>query len=140
MCIRDSPWMEFCLTAHYHQAVSLRRRIDRTAALWDRCEQAAARGRLPDRTIDALMHSAQGWPLNRSWYITIVKSTSGDHISEAMATRDLAAMVRAGLIEPVGEKRGRHYLPSESLRALERAIRDMQPARPAIDPYRASTP
>ena len=134
------PWMEFCLTAHYHQAVSLRRRIDRTAALWDRCEQAAARGRLPDRTIDALMHSARDWPLNRSRYITIVRSASGEPIGEAMATRDLAAMVAAGLLEPVGEKRGRHYLPSESLRALERAIRDMQPARPAIDPYGTPDP
>ena len=130
------PWMEFCLTAHYRQAAAVRRRIDRFQALWDRCEHAATRSHLPDRTIDALMHSAQGWSLKRSLYVRIVKSASGEEASEAMATRDLAAMVAAGLLEPVGEKRGRYYLPSESLRTLEREIRAMQPARPAIDPYR----
>ena len=57
------PWVEFCLTAHCRQAAALRRRIDRFEALWDRCEQTAARCRLADRTIDALMHSARGWSL-----------------------------------------------------------------------------
>ena len=129
------PWMEFCLTAHYRQAATVRRRIDRFEARWDRCEQAAARSRLPDRTIDALMHSAQGWPLSRSRYMSVVRSASGEPISDAMATRDLAAMVAAGLLEPVGEKRGRHYLPSASLQAMEQEIRDSQPARRAMDPY-----
>ena len=132
------PWIEFCLTAHYHQAATVRRRIDRFEARWDRCEQIAARSRLPGRTVDALMHSAQGWPLKRSLYMRIVRSASGEEVSDAMATRDLAAMAAAGLLEPVGEKRGRHYLPSESLRALEQEIRAMQPARPVIDPYGTS--
>ncbi len=134
------PWMEFCLTAHYRQAAALRRRIDRFQALWDRCEQAAARSGLPDRTIDALMHSAQGWRLKHSLYMRIVKSASGEDISDAMATRDLAAMTAAGLLEPVGEKRGRHYLPSEPLRALEQGIRAMQPDRAVIDPYTTRAP
>ena len=132
------PWIEFCLTAHYRQAAGMRRRIDRFEARWDRCEQIAARSRLPDRSIDALVHSAQGWPLSRSRYMSIVRSASGEKISDAMATRDLAAMAAAGLLDPVGEKRGRHYLPSESLRAVEREIREMQPDRPVIDPYRIS--
>ncbi len=123
------PWIEFCLTAHYRQAATVRRRIDLFEARWDRCEQIAARARLPDRVIDALVHSAQGWPLKRSLYIRIVKSASGEEISDAMATRDLAAMAASGLLEPVGEKRGRHYRPSESLRALEREIRAMLPER-----------
>ena len=134
------PWIEFCLTAHYRQAATLRRRIDRFEALWDRCEQTAARCRLPDRTVDALMHSARGWRLHRSLYISIVRSATGEQISDAMATRDLAAMASAGLLDPEGEKRGRHYLPSESLRDLEREIREMQPARPAIDPYGTLAP
>ena len=134
------PWIEFCLTAHYRQAAALRRRIDRFEALWDRCGQTAARCRLPDRTVDALMQSAQGGHLNRSRYMRIVRSASGEPISDAMATRDLAAMASAGLLEPVGEKRGRRYLPSESLRALEREIRAAQRARPVIAPYGALTP
>ena len=68
----------------------------------------------------------------------VVRSASGEQISDAMATRDLAAMVAAGLLEPVGEKRGRHYLPSESLRALELEIRAAQRARPVMDPYGTS--
>ena len=106
--------------------------------MWDRCEQTAARYRLPDRTIDALMQSARGRRLNRSRYMRLVRSASGDQISDAMATRDLAAMVAAGVLEPVGEKRGRHYLPSESLRDLEREIRALQLYRPAADPYGTS--
>ena len=134
------PWIEFCLTAHYRQAATVRRRIDLFEARWDRCEQIVARSRLSGRVIDALMHSAQGWSLKRSLYVRIVRSATGEEISDAMATRDLAAMAAAGLLEPVGEKRGRYYLPSESLRALEQGIRAMQPARPAIDPYGTSTP
>ena len=134
------PWVKLCLTAHYRQAAALRRRIDRFEALWDRCEQTAARCRLADRTIDALMHSARGWSLNRSRYMRVVRSASGEPISDAMATRDLAAMVAAGLLKPVGEKRGRHYLPSESLRALELEVRAAQRARPPFDPYGTSVP
>ena len=134
------PWIEFCLTAHYRQAATVRRRIDLFEARWDRCEQVVARSRLPGRVIDALMHSAQGWSLKRSLYMRIVRSATGEEISDAMATRDLAAMAAAGLLEPVGEKRGRHYRPSESLRALEQEIRAMQPARLAIDPYGAQSP
>lgn len=132
------PWIEFCLTAHYRQAATVRGRIDLFEARWDRCEQIVARSRLPGRVIDALMHAAQGWPLKRSLYARIVRSATGEEISDAMATRDLAAMATAGLLEPVGEKRGRHYRPSESLRALEQEIRAMQPARPAIHPYGTS--
>lgn len=134
------PWIEFCLTAHYRQAATVRRRIDLFEARWDRCEQIVARSRLPGRVIDALMHSAQGWSLKRSLYMRIVRSATGEEISDAMATRDLAAMAAAGLLEPVGEKRGRHYRPSESLIALEQEIRAVQPARPVLDPYEASPP
>lgn len=130
--------MEFFLTAHRRQAAALHRRIDRFQALWDHCEQSAIRCRLPDRTIDALMHSARGWSLNRSRYMRTVSSASGEQISDAMATRDLAAMVAAGLLDPVGEKRGRHHLPSESLRALELEIRAAQRARPETNPYGTS--
>ena len=87
------PWIEFCLTAHYRQAAGLRRRIDRFEALWDRCEQTAARcasARSVTSTRSCTRH--KGWSLNRSRYMSIVRSASGEQISEAMATRDLAAM------------------------------------------------
>ncbi len=33
------PWIEFCITAHYRQAMTLRHRIREVEAIWDRCEQ-----------------------------------------------------------------------------------------------------
>ena len=130
------PWIEFCLTAHYRQAVILRQRIDDFEALWDRCEQAAARCRLPSRAVGALTDSARGWRLTRSVYAKVVQSSVGDKISAAMATRDLAAMTAAGLLLPVGEKRGRYYKPSPELSAVWQQVREMRPPPFRVDPYK----
>ncbi len=112
------PWLEFCLTAHLRQAQTLLRRIRETEALWDACQQAAARHGLPDRVVGALCDAARGWRLRRSLYVKVTRSSTGETISDTMATRDLAAMVAAGLVAPVGEKRGRSYEPTPDLRAL----------------------
>ena len=97
------PWIEFCITAHYRQAMTLRRRIRELEALWDRCEQLATRHRLPGRTVAALVDAAQGWRLRRSLYLTITEASIGEKVSPAVATRDLTAMARAGLLHPRGE-------------------------------------
>ena len=39
-------------------------------------------------------------------------------ISENLASRDLKVLTDAGLLVPHGEKRGRYYVSSESLRAI----------------------
>jgi len=44
-------------------------------------------------------------------------------VEEALASRDLKALVDAGLLEPVGERRGRYYVASEDVKAMEIAIR-----------------
>lgn len=136
-------WMEFCLTAHYRQASLLRRRIDETEALWDRCEQISAAHRLPARTVGPLTDSARGWRLTRSLYVRVVESSAGEKINAATATRDLAAMAKAGLLVPVGEKRGRYYRPSRELRDGWRRIQAMRPRRAVVDPFevaRAAVP
>lgn len=133
-----SSWVRFCLTAHYQQAMSLLTRIRETEALWDRCEQAAARHRLPDRVVGPLCDAARGWRLRRSLYIKIVHSTAGEEISKAMATRDLGALANAGLLESVGDKRTRYYLPTPEIRNLWDEIRAMRMSRPIPDPYEAA--
>ena len=133
---RDTrPWIEFCLTAHYRQASTLLRRIQEAEALWDRCEQAASRHGLPDRVVGAMCDAARGWRLRRSLYVKITRSASGDKISDAMAPRDLAAMASAGLLEPVGQKRGRYYEPTAELRSVWAEIRTSRTAKPIADPY-----
>ena len=129
------PWIEFCLTAHYRQAFLLRRRIRETEALWDRCEQIATAHRLPARTVGPLTDSARGWRLTRSLYMKVVESSTGDKITAPTATRDLAAMTAAGLLQPIGQKRGRYYSPSPELHQKWREIRAMRPHEMLVDPY-----
>ena len=129
------PWIEFCLTAHYRQALTVLRRIRELEALWDACEQITRRHRLASRTVGALVDAARGWRLRRSLYVSITKATAGEDISDAVATSDLAAMVRAGLLHPVGQKRGRYYAPTEELTNLRQGIRSRRPPAGADDPY-----
>ncbi|HEX4978558.1 MAG TPA: Fic family protein, partial [Acidimicrobiales bacterium] len=112
------PWIRFCLTAHYRQALTLLRRIRETEALWDACEQLVATRRLPDRTVGALSDAARGWRLRRALYRKSVQSTTGETISDQTATRDLVAMSEARLLEPFGERRGRQYRATSELREI----------------------
>jgi hypothetical protein len=41
-----------------------------------------------------------------------------------VASRDLRDMSERGLLVPIGEKRGRHYLAGEPLREIARRCRD----------------
>ncbi|MCY4377982.1 MAG: Fic family protein [Spirochaetaceae bacterium] len=135
---RDAgPWVRFCMTAHYRQAAILLRRVRETEALWDRCEQVAASHRLSDRVVGALCDACRGWRLRRPLYMKTVASSTGEEITAASATRDLAAMVTAGLLVPSGEKRGRSYHGTELLRSLWQEIRHARLVDTAEDPYRS---
>ncbi|MFV0257854.1 MAG: hypothetical protein ACK5PP_05330 [Acidimicrobiales bacterium] len=129
------PWIRFCLTAHFRQATTLLRRIRETEALWDQCAQVANHHGLPERTVGALCDAVRGWRLRRSLYVKITQESNGEPISENMATRDLTAMTRAGLLVSVGQKRGRHYEPSGQLRDLWLDIRADHIRTPIPDPY-----
>lgn len=132
------PWVEFCLTAHHRQATTLLRRIQEAEALWDGCEQLVGRHRLPDRTVAALCDLARGWRYRRSLYVKITRGATGGDLSDAAATRDLAALATAGLVEAVGEKRGRSYVATPTLRAVWEAIQTARPVPPVGDPYRTA--
>ena len=135
-----APWVQFCLTAHHQQALTLLRRIRETEALWDRCQQLVSARGLPDRCVGALVDASRGWRLRRSLYVKTVLATAGEAITDESATRDLRAMAGAGLLQPVGEKRGRHYLPTEELRAAWRDIRVQRRPQADDDPYHRSQP
>ena len=129
------PWIEFCLTAHYRQASSLKRRIHEAEALWDGCSRIASLHRLPERTIGALCDAARNRRLWRSLYVKIVKSSTGDDLSEHQASRDLAAMASAGLLVAQGDKRGRRYEGSPEIRNIWHEIRKTRAPKSAVGPY-----
>ena len=133
---RDArPWIHFCLTAHYRQAMTHRRRIEEAERLWGACANLAQEHRLPERTASALYDTAHGVRLRNAFYRKLIQETLAEKISDLTASRDLKAMVDVGLLEPVGEGRGRHYVAHEPVIDLRRKIREDRPARDATDPF-----
>jgi Fic family protein len=129
------PWIRFMLTAHYRQAKTHLRRIEEIERLYSQCSELVARRGLAERCAAGLSDAALGLRLRRNSYMSVVKASAGEEISELTATRDLQAMVRAGLLTPRGETRGRYYVGAASTLALRRAIRAQRPARDEYDPF-----
>lgn len=119
------PWIRFCLTAHYRQATTFLRRVERIGTVWDRVGQEVVKRKMPERLTLALVDATLGYRVRNATY----RSAAG--ISEFLASRDLKALVRAGLLVPHGDRRGRFYLPVDSLRSIGAATR---PQRMVEDP------
>jgi hypothetical protein len=58
-------------------------------------------------------------------------------ISEVVASRDLRRLCDAGLLEPVGEKRGRYYLAAAPLKEIRTRTRDRARAASPYDLVKA---
>lgn len=129
------PWIRYCLTAHYRQARTHLRRIEEMEELARRCSALAESHRLPERTVGGLIEVALGFRLRNSSYREVTKVTDGEQISELTASRELKAMVDAGLLEPIGEKRARYYVGRPVVRDLHAAMRASRPPREDIDPF-----
>lgn len=129
------PWIRFCLTAHYHQARIHLRRIEETELLWGDCESIAAAAGFPQRVVGGLSDAARGRRLQRSLYRRLTLLTTGQEISDPVATRDLAALTRFGLLEPHGQARSRHYRATPRLREVWLNIRARRRESPIGDPY-----
>lgn len=136
----SAPWVCFSLTAHFRQAHTVLRRIREFEALWNGCDHLVTKHGLPERSIGPLCDVARGWQLHRSLYVKLIKSMSGEPISDETGTRDLKALVDAGLLTPLGEKRGRRYQRGEPLAQVWEEIRSMRPARTETDPYVSDQP
>jgi len=127
---RDArPWIRFCLTAHYRQARTLLRRTEESELRWNAIEQLAQRRGLPQRAISALFNAAMGYRVRNATYRSLAED-----VSELVASRDLRALVDAGLLKPEGGGRGRTYSRTAELARLEKSIRIDRPQDQA-DPF-----
>jgi Fic family protein len=112
------PWVRFCLVAHYQQAATLMRRNNEFSRVWAEIERVRASFHLPDRMDTALMDAAYGYHVRNNRYRT------ENEISDVVASRDLKRLCEVGLLEPVGEKRGRHYVAAQPLSEIRQRLRD----------------
>jgi len=114
---RDAkPWMRFCLTAHYRQAMTLLKRTREIEKLCDEIEEIVKRLGLPDRSVLALADAAMGHKVRNATYRNLADLTN------LVAGRDLLALSRAGLLEARGEKRGRFYVSTERILEIRRSV------------------
>lgn len=60
---------------------------------------------------------------------------SHDEIGIDTASRDLRQMVERGLLQAVGERRGRHHVWSGSLRDVWQTIRSQRRVDDEVDPF-----
>lgn len=125
---RDArPWVRFCLTAHYRQAQTLLRRSREMQRLWDALEELVSELRLPARALAALSDAALGFRVTNGRYRALTD------INANLASRDLAALHRAGLLAGKGERRGRYYVASARVRSLYQQLREVRQRIP--DPF-----
>ncbi len=122
------PWVRFVLTAHYVQAQTLVRRAQEAERRWDVVSEAIAKRGLPERSAAPMFNAAMGFRLRNGAY-----RLAAD-VTDAVAGRDLRALAEAGLLTAIGERRGRFYVASDTLRTLEESIR--QPRTPIPDPFK----
>ncbi len=128
-------WIRFCLTAHYRQALVVKRRFENSEALWDACDRLVVANGLAPRVTGPLAEVARGRRVTRSLYQKMVATATGEPITGPVATRDLRALVDADLLLPVGEKRGRRYEPSATVVDVWRGIQTARPPVDSSDPY-----
>lgn len=132
---RDTrPWLRFNLTAHLRQARTVLQRVRESERMWTELEEIVWVNKLPERSIMALFDAALGLRVRnatcRSYY-----ADTPDEITEATATRDLRKLVSSGLLEPRGEKSGRHYVPQAELVNMRRRIVSAREPRDNTDPF-----
>ena len=82
---------------------------------------------MPERVGDPLFDAILGYRVRRSGYV----KRAG--IEDRTASRDLNQLVTAGLLDAVGQTRGRHYTASQRLRRIGADARSDRAA--LIDPY-----
>ena len=120
------PWIKFCLTAHHRQAETLLRRSQEAGRLWSELEAEIDRRGLLERMILALHDAAFGYRVRNTTY------RKAAEVSDAVASRDLAQLVAAGLLVAQGEKRGRFYVAGEW---LHKARAETRLTKVASDPF-----
>jgi Fic family protein len=119
-------WVSFNLRAHHMQAQTVRRRLRRAQETYEALLHILEERGLPERALDALYSATLGFRVRRATY---VDQTSVDGRT---ASRDFKALADVGLLQPVGETRGRHYVAGPALLDLRRGLGRTEPL---VDPY-----
>jgi Fic family protein len=120
------PWIRFSARAHYFQAHTLLRRTRESERLYTRLDEEVGKAGLPERTALALFDAASGFRVRNGTYRTVAD------VSEHLASRDLKALVDAGLLVAEGEKRARFYMASPKVTSIRKSIAE---SAPILDPY-----
>lgn len=114
---RARPWVQFILTAHLNQAHERQHRFEAMNTAVAGVLAALEAASLNERCEHALYISLLGGTVTRARYMAAL-AENGEHISEQSATRDLAALDRAGLLNAQGDRRGRFYTRSDMVRQI----------------------
>lgn len=120
-------WIKFTLRAHHMQAQTHQRRFAEAELLWGDLSRLLDEHRLPERTFDPLFEAALGLRVRRTSYV----NRSG--IEARTASRDLKALVDAGLLDPRGNTKGRFYVAGGPVRDLR--IESRRRRTTLADPY-----
>lgn len=123
------PWVRYCLSAHYIQAVSVLRRIRESERMWIELDGLRARHGLHDRVMAALLDAAIGLRVRNGGYRSGLRHW-GEEISIPTATTDLRALVQASLLSQHGQKRGTYYTAAPVVAELAARVRSER--RPII--------
>ena len=120
-------WLTFSLRAHHMQAQTVARRLEEAGRTWIELDTLTSAHSLPERTTDAMFDAVLRYRVRRATYLKHAQ------VTEQTATRDLAALASAGIIEPRGTGRGRYYVAGQALRQIQEDRRSRR--RPLRDPY-----
>lgn len=116
------PWVRFCLRSHYLQAASVLRRTRESERIWVAVDELREAQGLPERVISSLFDVATGLRVRNASHRKNVELTELVEISHQVATNDLGAMARAGLITQRGSKRGTYYVAADPLLEIRSKI------------------
>ncbi len=131
---RDArPWIRFMFTAHLRQAQTLQRRVRESERLWSELERVRERLSMPERMIYPMFDAAYGLRIRNATYRAAL--SEDEEITEQTASRDLKALVDAGLLVAKGERRGRYYVSGNELKALRTQIFKSRDPKVSKDPF-----
>jgi hypothetical protein len=98
------------------------RRFSESEKYWEGVDRLAVQHGIPGRATAALFDAIHGYRVRNSSYRAVMDDWD-QPISNQVATNDLRAMVRAGLLEQKGIKRGTFYIAGVPLLELRDKVR-----------------
>jgi Fic family protein len=112
------PWVRFCLRAHYQQAATIMKRNAEIGRVWEEIHKIIKSHGFLDRMEMALIDAAFGFKVRSNRY------REEGNLSDVVASRDLKKLCDAGLLRPIGEKRGRYYIAEKPLLEIRSRFKD----------------